>query len=183
VPDPKSQKQQIIVLGVLAVFGFYMLLKNYYFPLTGKIEAKEKELEEKETKLAYTKQRIANLKRLEQEYGLLSMELERIAKKLPKDTELPALIRIITDTGRKFGIDVDNLTPKKSVTRTNYIEHQFEITLETNYHNLAAFFTELAQQERVITFSDLEMTYRVPTQEDPSGISVQFYLIVYTAKL
>jgi len=176
-----QQKVMLVILGIIGLIVFY---KRAFAPLGKKAKKYQEEIREKEQRLANIKRKIANLAQLEAEYKELKKEVEIAEKKLPRKKELPELIRSITDIGKKYGIDIDNFRPAGMSTPPgkNYIEYRFTLNLKSSYHRLAAFFTDICQQDRIININNLTLSPKTPTPDDPSDIQANFTLVVYTFK-
>jgi len=176
-------KQQKVMLGILGVLVFFMFYKYVYGPLDLKLEKVKNELVAKRAKLAVARERADRLDQLKTDYELLKVKVEEAEKKLPREKEIPRLLRDITNAGRKFKVDISDFQPRTEEPQQYYISHPFRMTLETNYHNLAHFLAEIGQYERIFHVRNLSLTPIVEKEgEKLSGISADFQLYTYTFK-
>jgi type IV pilus assembly protein PilO len=176
----RQQKLMLVILGGLVFFIFY---KYAYAPLGLKLKKVENEVVTKQAKLRVTRERAGRLDQLRTDYKLLEVKVEEAEKKLPREKEIPGLLREITDAGREFKIDVSNLQPRTQEPQQYYICHPFGMTLETNYHNLAYFVTEIGQLERIFHIRNLSLKAMLDDKgEKLKGISASFELYTYTFK-
>ncbi|MFB0527166.1 MAG: type 4a pilus biogenesis protein PilO [bacterium] len=176
-------KQQKIMLGILVVIVFFMFYKYAYGPLEIKLKKVKNELVAKREKLAVTRERAGRLDQLKTDYELLKVKVEEAEKKLPREKEIPRLLREITDAGRKFKIDIPNFQPRTEEQQKYYISHPFAMTIQTKYHDLAYFLAEIGQYERILHVRNLRLAPMARKEgEKLRGISADFQLYTYTFK-
>jgi len=176
-------KQQKILIGILGVLVFFMFYKNVYGPLDSKLKRGKNELVTKRAKLTVARERADRLEQLKNDYELLKVKVEQAEKKLPREKEIPRLLREITDAGGKFEVDISNFQPRTEEPQQYYISHPFLISLETNYHNLAFFLAEIGQYERIFHIKNLSLTPILENEgEKLKGILADFQLYTYTFK-
>ena len=169
-------------MGILGVIVFFMLYKYGYGPLELKLKKVKNELVTKQAKLTVARARANRLDQLKTDYELLKVKVAEAEKKLPREKEIPRLLREITDAGRKFKIDISNFRPRAEEHQEYYISHPFLMTLETNYHNLAYFLAEIGQYERIFHIKNLSVTPILENEEKLKGVSTNFQLYTYTFK-
>ncbi|NIM03829.1 type 4a pilus biogenesis protein PilO, partial [bacterium] len=99
-------KQQKILLGILGVLVFFMFYKYLYGPLGLKLKKAKEELVTKEAKLTIARARANRLDQLMSDYELLRVKVAEAEKRLPREKEIPRLLRDVTGAGRKFKIDI-----------------------------------------------------------------------------
>jgi len=176
-------KQQKVMLGILGVLVFFIFYKYVYGPLGLKLKKVNNELVTKQAKLTVARERANRLGQLKTDYELLKVKVAEAEKKLPREKEIPRLLRDITSAGRKFKIDISDFRPRAEEHQEYYISHPFLITLETNYHNLAYFLAEVGQYERIFHVRNLSLTPIMEKEEKKlKGISADFQLYTYTFK-
>ena len=176
-------KQQKVLLGILGVFVLFIFYKYFYNPIGLKVSKVKNELATKQAKLTVARERANRLDELKADYELLKVKVEKAEKKLPREKEIPRLLREVTGAGRKFKIDISGFEPRPEEPQEYYISHPFEMSLETQYHNLANFLAEIGQLERIFHIRNLSL---IPTLESESqklkGITAGFQLYTYTFK-
>lgn len=178
----KNTRQNIVALiigFVLAVFFYYKFL---IVPLDKKYSDSVDNLKQTQARLGDMKRRALELPKLQSEMKLLESEVSALEKRLPKDKEIPGLLRTITKTGQHFQIKIISIAPSAVVTALNYNEVPFQISAQGTYHNLANFFAEIGQDSRILSIKDVTYNVFSPTKDNPSTVSVTFGLIAYTFK-
>ena len=172
----KQQKILIVVLVALILWAYFSQLLN---PLRKKIAKLKDEISQQEVKLFNARNRAQQLDQLQAELQASQEELLIAEKKLPRSKEVPALIRSITKSGREYAIDISNLSPRTPISHQYFQEFHYGMNITTNYHNLAKFFGDICQYERILQVKDISMNGRNPTEDDPSTITTSLTLVTY----
>jgi len=158
--DPKVQK---IMLGVMSVvilsyvyFGTSFLPFNY--PVRkAKIEALEKEYAKLNAELEKARKMVGNLARLEAEYERLHDQWLSAQELLPEAKEMPELLRQVTTAGNKAGVQFALFEPQPPAPKEFFSEHPVKIRVRGNYHQVGIFLSRLANLQRIVNVSRLEM--------------------------
>jgi len=177
-PIPKEQK---VALAIIGIIGLYMFYTRAYAPQGKQIKDLKTKIETNRNKIEDIKIKIRKLDQIEAEFEKLKGRLKEAEKKLPKSEELPSLIRKITDIGKKYNIEVDNLQIGSLLSRQYYQEHLYNFRIKADYHKIAQFFTDICQEERIMTVKDVRLT-PVSSDKGISELEGTFVLVVYTYK-
>ncbi len=172
----KITKQQKIMLGFLSIIAIFVVYKQIYVPVGGKIKRAEKNLSEKEKKLDEARMKAGMLPQLKKEYRSLEEEVKKAERKLPRKKELPSLIRNITDSSGRYKVYISNIQPQKPEDKQLYLSHPFLVSLDADYHDLAFFLTEIGKYERIFNIKNLVL------KTAGEKISANFTLYTYTSK-
>jgi len=179
-PVPKEQK---IALAVLGVIGLYMLYSNYFAPMSGKIADAENSLSDKETELAEMRSRAAEINVLQEELKLYEELLAETEDKLPVNEELPQFIRSITALASRYNMELRVLNMAGVRQGEYYNSHIYGMNLVSEYHNLARFFAELGQMERIMNVRNLSLSPFVDgADESETLLDANFQLVAFTFK-
>ncbi len=171
-----QQKILIVVFIALVLWVYFSQLLN---PLNKKIGKLKNEIAQQETKLIDAKNTAKRLPQLQAELQASQEELLIAEKKLPRSKEVPALIRSITKSGREYAIDISNLSPRAPISHQYFREFHYGMNITTNYHNLAKFFGDICQYERILKVKDINMNGRNPSEDDPSTLTTSLTLVTY----
>ncbi|MFH1957964.1 MAG: type 4a pilus biogenesis protein PilO [bacterium] len=177
-PVPKEQKIFLAVLGLVGIFMFY---SKVWKPQGNKIKEFQKNIEDTRDKINKVKKDIARMKQIEAEFAKLKLKEAEVEKKLPREEELPQIIRDITATGSAHNIEIDNLRIAAVVPKEFYEERHYNFSISASYHKLAQFFTDICQKERIMTVKDLKLAPAGGAEQTPD-LQTTFTLIVYTYK-
>jgi type IV pilus assembly protein PilO len=187
--DPKIQK---IMLGVMTVvilsylyFGTNFLPFNY--PVRkAKIEALEKEYAKLNTELEKARKMVGNLARLEAEYERLHDQWLSAQELLPEEKEMPELLRQVTTAGNKAGVQFALFEPQPPAPKEFFAEHPVKVRVRGNYHQIGIFLSRLANMQRIVNVSRLEMVSPDVAKGKRSGgarsatVEAEFTLSAYT---
>ena len=174
----KNIQNTMALIGIILIAVFFAN-KMFYVPMGKNIKNLHDKIGQKEKLLQETQLKADKLPELEAEYELLKGELLNVEKKLPKTNDIPELLDITTNIGRKYLIDITNFNPRNEKIEKYYIMHPVEMTITTSYHRLGAFMATMGQQERVMGFKDLSATVGTDSDGKPVIIA-SFMLCAYT---
>lgn len=149
----------MIAGGVLFAGLFvYVYLFYFWFPYSKQLQADTVKVEKLEKEIDNAKKQKAKFKDLEGKLASLKLEKEAAQKKLPKDKQLPELIKTLTDKSRKYGVTINSIGSASSVKEQYFTRVSYSVTVSGEYHKLGRFFTSLALEERIITMENLSVT-------------------------
>jgi len=143
--DKKNQvtTQQKVLIGIIVFVGLIMFYSKVYSPMQGKINEAKEELSKKQDKLSEMRRTAQQLDKLEKDLEILGQQLKITEKKLPTNNELPQLIKTITDTAKKYGIDIANMKVQSPKSDKFYTSHTYSFSISADYHTLGSFLTEI----------------------------------------
>lgn len=174
-----KKQQNMIAIGILAVAVIFVFYKFIYTPMDIKARKLQNEITQKREKLMQTQQKAMKLDKLEAEFALLKDELAEVGKRLPRETRIPELVRLISSVGQKHGINISNLSPLNAEKKQYYSIYPFETSIVTKYHNLGFFLADMVQQERIITVKNLELAVKSDANKG-IGVTARFILCAYS---
>ncbi|MBD3315789.1 MAG: type 4a pilus biogenesis protein PilO [Chitinivibrionales bacterium] len=95
---------------------------------------------------------------LRRETALFERRLDSLREKFPDDEELPGLIREITRVARSSRVIPTKFNPLPDNEREFYTENNYAMALTGGYHELAVFFSQLANLPLITNVSDMKIT-------------------------
>jgi type IV pilus assembly protein PilO len=144
----------IVLFGILGVVWWQQMIyseKNrVYVGLKTELEGKQKELN---SILALKPQ----LARLEQEIAFAQHKLDSLKSIFPDQKEVPKLIREITGVARASGIFTTRFNPLPDIEKEYYVENRYDLSVEGGYHDLARFYSFLANMPLIINLSNVSI--------------------------
>ncbi|MFQ5510580.1 MAG: type 4a pilus biogenesis protein PilO [Candidatus Krumholzibacteriia bacterium] len=159
--DPKVVK---ILLGVVVVG----LLSYVYFGTTvlpfgyqvrkARITTLEQEYSKLNADLEKARKTVGRLAQLEAEYDRLHEQWLDARELLPEEHEMPDLLRKVTTAGNKAGVEFMLFQPTPVEIKTDYKAHPVKIKVRGGYHQLGIFLSRLANMDRIINVSSLDVT-------------------------
>ncbi|HTO94874.1 MAG TPA: type 4a pilus biogenesis protein PilO [Bacteroidota bacterium] len=161
--DPRDPRFQKAFLGGIALLA--LLYLNFFttlVPFTYKASASELNgLGTKYTNLSKdlnkARQATHRLPYLEKEYLLLHHKWEQSQSLLPSEEDMAWCLRTISLLGAQCGVQFTLFKPMPPKPAQYYTEHPIEIAVVGGYHEIGAFLSEIANLDRIINVSELEL--------------------------
>lgn len=158
------KKKIPMLVGVLALFSF-----SYYYVFLSasfmKIEELKAEEERLEMEVAKKKGISANLDKFREEVRSLDRELTKALRELPDKKSIDILLSQISDKARNSGLEISLFQPSPERVQDFYAEIPVEISVSGSFHQLAAFFNEVGDLDRIVNLTE----YTIGRKEKDSG--------------
>jgi type IV pilus assembly protein PilO len=146
------------LIALISILGGW----GYYHYVIGSLEKKCENLRVTHTKKKNELVEITSMKRqlgiLREELVRYELQLDSLRSKFPDKKEIPKLIRDITRIARQSQVSTKKFNPLPDVEREFYIENNYAMAVAGGYHELAAFFSHMANMPLIINLSDMKMT-------------------------
>jgi type IV pilus assembly protein PilO len=156
-------------LALLAVVG--TIFAWYYFSKWKQIEETITQITNERSSLERTlreqKSIADNLPGFQENTRKLEEDLRRALTQLPREQEIPALIRDIYSIGKKSGITFRAFEPQREVSRPLYAELPIRLQLQGTYHEIAVFFDRIGKLNRIVNISGLDVSITKADSESP----------------
>lgn len=178
----KKTQQNLIVLAVCFVAMVFIYYSYLLTPLKNKYKAEEIRLTDTESKLVEMKKRALELPKLQADMTFLQQEVEDLGKMLPKDKEIPQLLKTITKISQKYHLKVSNITPQPVASQPNYNEIPFLLTINGTFHSFAQFLSEIGQESRILNSKGISFEGASGSGKDRSTVNVNLTIVAYTFK-
>ena len=141
---------------VIAIIGL-----GYIVLLGGQWETyQNKRTEEEQLKTLFIekKRKAVNLDAYKQQLFEIQQSFGALLKQLPTKAEMETLITEINQSGVGRGLSFELFKPAPNETKTDgFAERPIEIRLIGNYHDLAAFASDVSQLPRIVTLTDMRL--------------------------
>ncbi len=167
----------IVVLG-----GGYVYMNYLLRPTMQKISERQMKLQDLIQQIENAERQARRLPQLQAEYAQLQTQLIDMEKQLPKEKDVPGILRIVTReaTGESLGfVSLKPNDPKRDPS--NFFDVlEFEVQMTGSLQNFTRFMAALGQQERIFQFERLILT--TSSQTEGSGLvnlSINFLLKTY----
>jgi type IV pilus assembly protein PilO len=153
---PLAGKLVLVVLVIAAVLG-----AGYYFFTSDQLEELDRVTrEEQQLRQEFIeKQRVAaNLESFRAQLKQMEADLEVMLRQLPTGTEMPDLLEMCPDTGKKNGLDFELFKPEAEQPRDFYAAKPITIKAQGTYHQFGAFVSGVAALSRIVTLENATLT-------------------------
>jgi type IV pilus assembly protein PilO len=150
-----------LVLGLLTAAAWYTV----YQP-------RAEEIAQREEQIAKTRRTLEKHRSVAAKYDEFRAKVEEVEHKLqeallrlPKRTEIPDLIRQISDLGVRTGLQISLLRPQPDQPKEFYAEVPITVKVIGPYHAVGQFFDALGRLPRLVSVSNVQMTVSAKTLE------------------
>jgi type IV pilus assembly protein PilO len=148
------------IAAVLAIVAVVLLAGWYFYWSDQLAELQRGEDEEVTLKAQYRDklQQAVNLEPLKKQKELATQYVARLEKQLPSKSEMDALLSDINQAGIGRGLQFELFRPGQAVVRDYYAELPIAVRLTGNYHDIAAFTSDIASLPRIVTLNNLNIS-------------------------
>jgi type IV pilus assembly protein PilO len=148
-----------IILLPLIVFYF-----SYYQQKAKKIQNLNQQKASLTQQLQEVKRKASDLAKFEKEMKEAEDLFFETAVLLPKEKEIPKLLKDISALGQTAGLDFLTFKPLADIPKDFYAEIPVTINVRGPYHNMGSFFDQVSKLERIVSVSNVKMSS--PKKED-----------------
>ncbi len=143
-----------VIFGLITA-GFIYLL---YWPKFERINNLNSNLKKLQKKLETAKRNAKDLKKFQVKMKEAEAQFRLAMKKLPEREEIPSLLSSISNSGQRVGLEFLLFEPKAERKKEFYAEIPVAMNIKGDYHNLAAFFDQVARLSRIVNIKNIQMT-------------------------
>lgn len=152
---PRMKTAIVALILLLPVVIFYFL---YYQPKAKNIVSLNNQTIQLKKEVQEAKSKAANKGQFEKELAEAQIKFEEKAVLLPKDKEIPKLLKDISSLGRNAGLDFFTFKPLAEIPKDFYAELPVSINVRGPYHNMGFFFDQVAKLERIVSVTNIKMS-------------------------
>jgi type IV pilus assembly protein PilO len=152
--EPKYKIIVAVVILLLPVILFYFLFFN---PNLEKLNSLSQQRVTLEKKLSQVKKKAQSRERLERELEETLAVFEETSRLLPKEQEIPQLLKDISALGTNAGLDFLAFRPEQDRPKDFYAEIPVNISVNGPYHNLGFFLDQVSKLDRIVTVDNIKM--------------------------
>ena len=156
IPMGKNVKIGLLALLVLAPIALFFFL--FYQPNSDKIAGLAKNRDQLQREIQDLKQKERDKPMLVAQVAKVEEEFEEAAKMLPKDQEIPKLLKDISALGRNAGLDFLTFVPRPVTPRDFYDEIPVDIDIRGPYHSMGFCFDQVSKLDRIVSVTNTNMT-------------------------
>ncbi len=176
----KLQMVYRILIGVgifVAIIGLFLWM--FYVPRTQEIARLSKEIVGLKQKVNEAKKISANLAKFEKEQAEADAKFKEALTLLPKEKEIPSLLKGITELGKESNLEFRTFRPSREAPKNFYVEIPISIEVRGKYHDVAIFFDRVSKMKRVVNIFDVSMT---PESKPYKALRVTCKAVTYRFK-
>lgn len=176
-----TKQQQMIILAVVGVgFVLYFYYSYLMKPLFATIDQRQQQYTELVGKIETAQRQAMRLPALQAEFAQLQTDLISLEKQLPKEKDLPNIIRTLTREALQEDMKFVRLSPRPSVRQQYFEIIPFELQFHGSLHNLARFLASLGQQDRIFQAENVSLAPLGANDLGEQNLSISLILQTYT---
>ncbi len=141
-----------LIVGPVALFIFV-----FYNPKQAKISELKISRDQLTGKVTEAEAASKNKEHHENELKDAEQKFEEMSVILPKEQEIPSLLRNISDLGKRAGLDFVEFKPGNESPKDFYAEIPVSIRIKGPYHNVGYFLGEVSGLDRLVTVDNINM--------------------------
>jgi type IV pilus assembly protein PilO len=152
---PRSYRMAILPVVVALVGAVYAYL--LYLPKASELEGLRGQQLQLQRRLNEVRAVAENVGKFEEEIAALERKLKIALRQLPDSKELPVLLTDVNTLGKNAGLEMKAFRPSPEIKRDFYAEVPIEIEFVGRFHDIVAFFDQVARLPRIVNVNELEI--------------------------
>ena len=156
IPLDKKIKIALAVLMVIApvalfYFFYYQSSSNEIVTLGNQRDKLQKEIQDLREKERNKPKLMAQVADIEEEF-------DTAAQMLPRQKEIPKLLKDISALGRNAGLDFLTFVPRPDIPKDFYSEVPVDISVRGPYHSMGFFLDQVSKLDRIVSVSNITLS-------------------------
>jgi Tfp pilus assembly protein PilO len=178
IKDPKIQITIGLILFGLILAGLFF--KFSYQPSQKRIQGLSAQEAKQRQELEQVRAAVARLPELEEQYKTLEKKWGQAQELLPTDSEIPSLLKKITNAGIESGVRFLVFKPGKLASATQ-LSASIPVTMSVigNFDQVTTFMAKLGNLSRIIISSNIKIN---PNNDPIRNIKADFTANAYVFK-
>jgi type IV pilus assembly protein PilO len=157
-------QQKMIGVGALVVLIFTLLWFSSVSPAMDTIAANDERIAKQEQELLKLQQQAQHRTQFMREVERLKQRLREAEEQLPKQAEIPKLLKDIEYEAKQSGLRMDRFEIQSESVQGDFAAVPVKMSVRGSYHEIAVFLDRLSKLSRIVNVTDLNMT--TPTMEN-----------------
>jgi Tfp pilus assembly protein PilO len=105
-------------------------------------------------------------------------ELEELRALLPEQREITKVLEGIQDRARQTGLSLRRFVPKEDVQQDFYSGKRIDVSVQSTFAGLRAFFDQMAHYQRIVSITNFELK-QMDKQASSKTVEARFDLTAY----
>ena len=162
-----------VVLGLTSYLFYQFGIKDEL----RKTDELSERLDSVETQIIQQQRKARNLATLRRKVEELDGQLQKVARELPEKREIPQLLATVSDLAKAAGLEVNSFKPRGENFREFYAEVPVDVEVLGSYHEVASFFDEVAQLDRIVNIANISASAQTAATDD---VQLRFAFVATT---
>lgn len=155
---PLAPKIKFGIAAVIAILPLVVFYFTFFQPNASKIDKLQNQKTNLIKEVKEVEAKAADREKFEKELEQATAIFEEKSALLPKDKEIPKLLKDISSLGRNAGLDFLTFKPLADIPKDFYAEIPITINVRGPYHNMGFFFDQVSKLERIVSVSNIKMS-------------------------
>ncbi len=155
---PLAPRVKLGIAAAIALLPLVIFYFAFYQPNSTKIDNLEVKKTTLDKEVKEVEAKAANLAKFEKELDEATAIFQESSALLPKEKEIPKLLKDISALGRNAGLEFLTFKPLADVPKDFYAEIPVTINVRGPYHNMGFFFDQVSKLERIVSVSNVKMS-------------------------
>lgn len=151
-------QQKLIAVGLVVVLIGVVTYFMSVSPALDQIADNDARIEKQEAQLLKLQQQAQHRTQFMREVERLKQRLREAEEQLPKQAEIPKLLRDIAYEAQQSGLRVDRFEVQSETQEGDFARVPVKMSVRGGYHEIAVFFDRLSKMPRIVNVTDLLMT-------------------------
>jgi type IV pilus assembly protein PilO len=148
---------QVLIFAGSVVLMAGLFVYFVYLPKTEEINRLNAQITGLRQQIDRAKRAAARLPELEKEEARLEAEFRDALRLLPNKKEIPSLLKGLTKLGVDANLEFRMFSPQSERDKGFYAEIPVSMELSGSYHDVAVFFNEVSNMERIVNIYNVTM--------------------------
>lgn len=163
----------------LAAAIILVFAASYYFVIKSNqqtLKQAEQHTQELKREFRNKHERVAYLPQYREQFKTLQKELRGLVAELPSKTEVPELLRDVSNTRAANGLVETLFKPESQNKHEFYVALPNHLVVKGGYHDLARFVSRVAELSRIVTIDHVNIH---PVDDNPGQLKMKATLKTY----
>ncbi|MDP8256038.1 MAG: type 4a pilus biogenesis protein PilO [Candidatus Alcyoniella australis] len=143
----------VVLIIIVAVFYFY-----FYRPANQDLLDANNELRDLQMQRKKLQDRAATIDQFRADRARVKERLDQLLTKLPNTRDVNIILREFEGLATVLGLDIASFALESETNKGFYSEIPITMKLTGRYHDIAIFFDKISKADRIINFTDLDIT-------------------------
>lgn len=162
-------------LAIIAYAAFWYLVTSGTRKQTKDLQQQISTLKKANAEAQIAQQRLNEFRTA---YKNKQEELEELKALLPEQRELTKVLEGIQERARGTGLSLRRFTPKDDVQQDFYSGKRIDVSVQSSFSGLRAFFDQLAHYQRIVSVTNFEIK-QLENQGSNKTVDARFDLTAY----
>lgn len=175
----KEQKMALAGTLFLAFFG-YAYIAFVWIPISQKKSSLQTEIFSTDARISQATSQAEKMPRLKSKIAELEQQAREVSRQLPNKKGVGDTLVILSELAQRHNISIVSFSPGPNIAKPYFIELQYPLVIEGQFHDIGKFFAALALEERLFNIQDVSFGHADP---ETGIMQVRLTLLAYQYKI